>query len=115
MTRATSSGIGGLIDLEIDQGQTGLYVLAYDTVLLPAPVPLGSPPTWYGMLLGASPALTLVDTSAFVDTSAVNVLLPVPPNPALAGVAVHFQAWCQTQFFGPGLSWSFTNATTVVL
>jgi hypothetical protein len=110
---ATTTGVGGDLDLTVWNGIEGIYVLAVGSGALPAPFPIGSPPTWYGVLLDVSGPVVLVDTGAFATAAPVALSYPIPDVPAWAGISLYFQAWCQQGFFGTGVTYSFTNEAGV--
>ncbi len=113
--QATTTGVGGVVDVESDNGDEGLFVLALGSQALGQPLALLSPPTWYGILLDPAGVLQVIDTNAFTSSDPVMTSYPVPGNPALAGVTLYLQAWCQQGFFGPGVTYSFTNLASVTL
>jgi len=112
---AETSGIGGSLDVTLWNGEPGLYALALGVDLLPAPVSISSPPTWYGVLLNPAVSLFTISTGAFASGLPIDLSFPVPNQPSLMGQTFHFQAWCQQGVFGPELTYSFTNATSVAL
>jgi hypothetical protein len=115
-TLATSTtGIGGVLKADLWNGDVGLYALALATGSLPSPIPITSPPTWYGVLLNPFGPLFTIGTGAFATSDPVVLAYPVPDNPGLAGLTVYLQAWCQQGFFGPEVTYSFTNMATVTL
>ncbi len=113
--KAATTGIGGHLNASLGNGEPGIYVLAMGLSSLPGPVAIGSPPTWYGVLLNPAGPLFLISTGAFATSDPVALSFPVPPNPALTGLDLYFQAWCQQGFFGPEVTYSFTNMAAVTL
>jgi hypothetical protein len=112
---ALATGPGGSLDIELDNGQPGLYALALAAGSLPSPVPVVNPPTWYGALLDPFGPLFVIGTGAFATSDPVQLVYPLPDNPSLAGLTFYLQAWCQQGFFGAGVSYSFTNEGAVTL
>jgi hypothetical protein len=112
---ASTTGIGGTVDVLLDNGEEGLYALAFATGTFPAPLPITSPPTWYGVILDVTGPVFTASIGAFATEDPVSISLPVPNSPSLSGLVLHFQAWCQQGFFGAGVSYSFTNEGAVTL
>lgn len=112
---ATTTGLGGTLEVVTDNGEVGLYVLAMGFGTLPAPVSIASPPTWYGVLLNPANPLFVISTGAFATSAPIGLIYNVPSNPALTGLVLYLQAWCQQGFFGPGVTYSFTNMASVKL
>ena len=52
---------------------------------------------------------------AFATSAPVVLSYNVPANPTLTGLDLFFQAWCQQGFFGPEVTYSFTNMSAVTL
>jgi len=111
---ASTTGIGGSVDVTLDNGDAGLYALAFATGVFPAPFPIASPPTWYGVLLDITGPVFTASSGAFATPDPVLLSFPVPDNPAFAGLTLHFQGWCQQGLFGE-VTASFTNAAAVTL
>lgn len=112
---SSTTGIGGTLDIGIDNGSEGLYALALATGFLPSPISIASPPTWYGVLLDPTGPLFVIATGAFATSDPIDLSFPVPSNPALVGLSLYLQAWCQQGFFGPEVTYSFTNMGAVTL
>ena len=110
-----TTGIGGTVDVVIDNGDEGLYALAFATGVWPVPIPIASPPTWYGALLDLTGPLFTLGSGAFATSDSASLSYPVPDNPALSGLQLYFQAWCQQGFFGVEVTHSFTNVGAIVL
>jgi hypothetical protein len=113
--QTTTTGIGGTVDVLLDNGDVGLYVLAFAAGTFPAPFPIASPPTWYGVLLDITGPVFMLSTGAFATPAPVALSYPIPDVPAWAGISLYFQAWCQQGFFGPEVTYSFTNMAGVTL
>jgi hypothetical protein len=113
--QTTTTGIGGTVDVKLDNGDVGLYVLAFSAGTFSAPLAIASPPTWYGVLLDITGPVFMLSTGAFATTDPVALSYPIPGVPAWAGITLFFQAWCQQGFFGPEVTYSFTNMATVTL
>lgn len=112
---ATTTGVGGSLNIGLDNGEVGLYVLAMGFGALSAPVSITSPPTWYGVLLNPANPLFVIKQSAFSTAAPMTLSYSVPSNPSLIGLGLHLQAWCQQSFFGPEVTYSFTNLASVTL
>ncbi len=109
----TSAGPGASLYVEMQNGDKGVYVPLLSSGSLASPVPLASPPTWYGVLLDPASVNILLEINAFTSAASVTVAYPIPSNPALSGLTVYLQAWCQQGLLGPGLTYSFTNLASV--
>ncbi len=112
---ASTTGVGGTLQLSLDNGTGGLYALAMGLGSLPVPVSIANPPTWYGVLLNPAAPLFVIGTGAFATSDPIALSYPVPSKPELTGLALYLQAWCQQGFFGPEVTYSFTNLTVVTL
>jgi hypothetical protein len=112
---AASTGPGGTLDVELDNGADGRFVLALGFGALPVPSSIESPPTWYGALLDPAQPLLVLASGAFATSAPLALSYPVPSNPALAGLTLYLQAWCQQGAAGPGATYSFTNLGQVAL
>lgn len=112
---ASTTGLGGALDVVLDNGEVGQYVLALGLSALSVPASIASPPTWYGSLLDPAQPLILLGSGAFATRAPLALSYPVPPNPALAGVALYLQAWCQQGLAAPEATYSFTNLRQVAL
>jgi hypothetical protein len=110
---AETTGPGGTLDFELVNGTTGAYVLSYGLRLNGAPVPVVDPPTWYGLWLDLAPGLWgRLAVDAFDSSGTSRPSFALPRLPGLAGLTVHFQAFCRRGLFGPG-RYSFTNLASV--
>lgn len=110
---AATTGVGGTLRLKLDNGGEGFYVLAFASNVLPGDLALPIAPYAYGLRL--EPATTSVLLAGvFTNTAPVVVDLAVPDAPGLAGLALHFQAWCQQGLFAPPGTASFSNAAVTV-
>ena len=112
---AETTGLGGALDIELQNGEEGVYVLWYGLAALAAPVTVLSPPAWHGLLLDPTSLIKILDVNAFSSAVPVSLSLPVPSEPLLGGLTIYFQAICQQGFIGPGISYSFTNLDSIVL
>lgn len=112
---ASTTGVGGTLNLELDNGKEGAYVLAMGFGSLPTPISIASPSTWYGVMLNPGSPLFVIGPGAFAGAAPVMLAYTVPSNPALTGLALYFQAWCQQGFPGSEVTYSFTNLGQVVL
>ena len=110
----STTGIGGTVDAVLDNGDVGLYVLAFATGALPVPIPV-APPTWHGLLLDLSGPNYQIGTGAFATEDPVTLSYPVPDDSGFSGLTLYLQAWCQQEFFGPEVTYSFSNLASVTL
>lgn len=109
----TSGGPGTTLAFALENGAAGAYALHYSLDLLPAPVPRPSPPTWYGRLLDLQPGRSgRLWGDAFDASGLSQPVFAVPPDPALVGLTIHFQAWCRRGLFGTG-RYAYSNAISV--
>jgi hypothetical protein len=110
---ASSSGLGGRLDVELENGSLGAFVLAFGLDLRPRPLVVNNPPSWYGLLLALLPGrYAVLDMDAIPMSGGVSRSYALPSDPALLGLPFHVQAWCQRGLFGP-VRYSFTNAVTL--
>lgn len=113
---SSTTGVGGTLKVSLDNGIGGLYALAMGFQSpLPAPISIMNPPSWYGVLLNPAAPLFVISQGAFATSAPIALNYNVPANPTLVGVHLHLQAWCQQGFFGPGVTFSFTNLASVTL
>jgi hypothetical protein len=110
---ASSSGLGGRLDVELANGSIGAFVLAFGLDLRPRPLVVNNPPSWYGVLLALLPGrYTVLDVDAISTSGRVSRSYTLPSDPGLIGQPFHVQAWCQRGLFGP-VRYSFSNAVTL--
>lgn len=109
---ASTTGIGGTASVGVRNGTAGIAVVAYAAGLLPAPG-IALPPTWSTLKLDIAGPYVIVASYGLPTSGELDVAYPVPNDPSLAGSTAHIQAWCQQGFFGPGVTYSFTNAAAV--
>jgi len=104
----TSAGLGEPLELLIDNGEEGAYVVAFSGALFPEPAPFTSFGWYHGLELngvwvlttGAIPAGTTSKTLSFSGMT----------TPGLLGIPIHLQAWtAQTASGHVG----FTSTTTI--
>jgi hypothetical protein len=108
-----TGGPGATLEFTLENGAAGAFALHYSVGLLPAPLPVTVPPTWYGVLLDLAPGLSgRIWVDAFDSCGRARLAFSVPNDPALIGLTVHFQAWCRRGLFGPS-RYSFTNAVSL--
>jgi hypothetical protein len=111
---ASTTGIGGTASVAVRNGTFGIAVVAYATGVLPPPG-IAIPPTWSTLKLDITGPYVIASSYGLPASGELDVAYPVPNDPSLAGSTVHVQAWCQQGFFGPGVTYSFTNAAAVTL
>ena len=100
--------LGSPVEMVIDNGEPGAYVLAYSGALFPAPAPFASFGWYHGLELNGVWLLALGNFTA-TETSR-EVFLTAPTAPALVGTDFHLQAWThQSQTLLSG----FTDTMTV--
>ncbi|NOT31484.1 MAG: hypothetical protein HOP15_13635 [Planctomycetes bacterium] len=110
---AGANGIGGTLEVELENGDAGALVLFYSFDLRAAPRPIVDPPTWYGLWLRLLPGRSgRLATDAFGASGRTGLSFDVPNDPALAGHSIHLQGLCRRGLFGPG-RYSFTNLSSV--
>jgi hypothetical protein len=112
---ASTTGLGGTLKVNLDNGIGGLYALAMGFQTLPAPISIANPPSWYGVVLNPAAPLFVISQGAFATSDPIALTYNVPANPTLVGFHLYFQGWCQQGFFGAGVTYSFTNMGTVIL
>ncbi len=112
---ASTTGVGGTLHVDLDNGIGGLYVLAMGFQSLPAPLSIVNPPSWYGVLLNPAAPLFVIGQGAFATSAPIALTYSVPSDPLLVGFHLYLQAWCQQGFFGPEVTYSFTNIGAVTL
>ncbi|MDF1800533.1 MAG: VCBS repeat-containing protein [Planctomycetota bacterium] len=104
----TTAGLGEPLELLIDNGEEGLYVVAFSGALFTAPAPFTSFGWFYGLELngvwvltsGAIPAGTTSKTLSFAGMT----------TPGLLGIPIHLQAWTAQTALGHA---GFTPTTTI--
>jgi hypothetical protein len=57
----------------------------------------------------------VISQGAFSTSAPVALTYNVPSDPLLVGFDLYLQAWCQQGFFGPEVTFSFTNMAGVTL
>jgi len=83
--------LGQSVDLVLDNGDTGAYVLAFSGALYSTPAPFVAYGWYWGLELNG---VWLFAAGSFPPAqTAVTIPLPAVQNPALLGVPFHFQAW----------------------
>jgi hypothetical protein len=107
--RAVSSGVGGTLDVQLENGATGAFALLYALGLRPAPLVIRQPPTWFGLELALDPArYPVLALEPFPSAGGAALRFDLPDDPDLVGLPFYLQAWCQRGLLGP-LRYSFSN------
>ena len=109
---ATESGLGGSVDVVLENGEVGSHALAFSTGLLSAPIPLG-PGIHFGVLV--DPGATFGELGVFPvpGTGTHSSSFPIGSDPALLGLPVHLQSFAGQG--APTHDFSFSNSATVVI
>ena len=111
--RARSGGLGGTLEVELENGTGGAYLLLYALDLRARPFVLRSPPTWYALLLDLAPGRSgQLEVNAFDAGGRAVRSFALPDDPALVDLPFHLQAWCRRGLVGPrsfSYSYSFSN------
>jgi hypothetical protein len=110
---AETTGVGGTASVDIHNGTAGIAVVAYAAGILPPGVGISLPPIWSSLQLDVTGPYVIVASYGIAPSGELSVTYPIPNNPSLAGSTVYLQSWCQQGFFGPGVTYSFTNAAAV--
>ncbi|MHC4892575.1 MAG: putative Ig domain-containing protein [Planctomycetota bacterium] len=110
---ASTSGVGGTVDLSLATGDVGFRSLVLGFGSLPTPIPIGSGID-YGLLIDVSLPYVILLEELIPTLGPVDTTLPVPAVSALLGVDLFFQDWAQQGLLGPTES-SFSNLVTVKL
>jgi len=111
--KASTTGVGGVVETELQLGASGIWALALGASKLSAPLSL--PPCWYGLFLDPTDVLVIVDSGLFPTSAPVLRTYPVPNNPAHVGLQLHLQAWTTETFLAPYEVCSFTNEVSIQL
>ncbi len=79
--------VGGMLRVDDYGPAGGVYVMAGSTATTNIPLA-----PWGTLLIGPSPLVILAGPTAYPGTSGPSTtLLPIPPNPLVQGMALHFQ------------------------
>ncbi|MEM7305975.1 MAG: putative Ig domain-containing protein [Planctomycetota bacterium] len=108
---AAEGGLGGQLQLALENGVTGLAALGFSLGVLPAPVPI-DPSIYFGLLLDPTLGGEL-GTLLLPATGSASVGLPIGVDPSLLGLEVYLQAFA-TQG-APAQDLAFSNAASVVV
>jgi hypothetical protein len=111
---ASTTGLGGSVDLHLDNGDQGIFVLVLGFQTVTTPITLASPPTYYGLLLDPATPLFVLGSGSLVGTTFGDFSFPVGTDPSLTGLGLEFQAFTQQGLSG-SLTWSFTNLASLTL
>lgn len=108
---ATSTGLGGEVTLDLEFTGAGLFVTAFSDQSVP-PIPVGY--AWHGLELDPGIGLRTIGSGAYSDEGEATQSIPVPNDPALAGLSLYLQSWSREGIFQPGAQ-SFSNTVMVTL
>lgn len=110
-----SSGPGGALSVELENGEAGAYLLMLGFDLRARPFVLTTPPTYHAFFLRSTPGrFAILGADAFTNAGVAEATFALPNDPALTGLTAHLQAWCRRGLFGAP-RYSFTNVADVEL
>jgi hypothetical protein len=107
-----STGLGGTATVKISNGIAGVAIVAYAASALP-PGLIVLPDVWGSLQLDVAGPYVIISAYGIAPSGELTLAYPLPSDVALTGQTIHLQAWCQQGFFGPGVTYSFTNAAAV--